>query len=184
MSAIAESRKVYGLGARFSSATEIYEAAKKIRDHGFRRWDVHTPFPIHGMDAAMGLKHSILGKFVFWGGLVGFITSIGLQFIPSIILYPLIVHGKPLNMFSVPAFFPIMFELTILFSAFTTVAGMFLLNGLPRWNHPVFNWDGFGRFSDDGFMVVIEAADPKFTEKGTTELLSNLGAKDITLIHE
>ncbi|HEX8373463.1 MAG TPA: DUF3341 domain-containing protein [Chthoniobacterales bacterium] len=184
MSAIVERRKIYGLGARFSSAAEIYEAAKKVRDKGFRRWDVHTPYPVHGMDAAMGLKHSILGKLVFCGGLTGFITAICLEFIPSSFIYPLIVHGKPYDIFTVPAFFPIMFELTILFSAFTAVGGMFLLNGLPRWHHPVFNWDGFGRFSDDGFMMIIEAADPKFTEVGTSEFLTELGAKDITLIHE
>lgn len=180
----AERRKVYGLGARFDSAAAIYEAAKKVRDKGFRRWDVHTPFPVHGMDAAMGLKHSILGKLVFFGGVAGFITAICLQFIPSAMIYPLIVQGKPFGLTSVPAYFPIMFELTILFSAFTTVGGMFLLNGLPRWHHPVFNWEGFGRFSDDGFIVVIEAADPKFTEQGTREFLDELGAKDITLIHE
>src|SRR4028118_869214 len=132
MSAIAERRKIYGLGARFSSAAEIYEAAKKVRDKGFRRWDVHTPFPVHGMDAAMGLKHSILGKLVFCGGLTGFITAICLEFIPSSFIYPLIVHGKPYDFYTVPAFFPIMFELTILFSAFTAVGGMFLLNGMPR----------------------------------------------------
>ncbi len=184
MAATAERRKIYGLGARFSSATEIYEAAKKIRDKGFRRWDVHTPYPVHGMDAAMGLKHSILGKIVFCGGITGFTTAVCLEFIPSSILYPLIVHGKPTGLFTVPAFFPIMFELTILFSAFTAVGTMFVLNGLPRWHHPVFNWDGFGQFSDDGFMMIIEAADPKFTEQGTSELLAELGAKDITLIHE
>ena len=184
MAAIAGRRNIYGIGARFSSAAEIYEAAKKVRDKGFRRWDVHSPYPIHGMDAAMGLKHSILGKFVFFGGLAGFATATLLQYIPSAILYPLIVHGKPFGLFSVPAFFPVMFELTILFSAFTTVIGMFLLNGLPRWNHPVFNWDGFGRFSDDGFMMIVEAADPKFTEVGTAEFLTELGGKDITLIHE
>jgi hypothetical protein len=184
MSALAENRKVYALGARFESAAEIYEAAKKIRDKGFRRWDVHTPFPVHGMDAAMGLGHSILGKLVFFGGITGFTVAACLELIPSLLLYPLVVHGKPINFFTIPAFFPVMFEWTILFSAFTAVGGMFLLNGLPRWNHPVFNWDGFGRFSDDGFMVIIEAADPKFTEKGTTELLAELGAKDITLIHE
>ena len=184
MAAIVESRKIYGIGARFASAADIYEAAKKIRDKGFRRWDVHTPYPVHGMDAAMGLKHSILGKIVFFGGLTGFITAVCLEFIPSSILYPLVVHGKPTDIFTVPAFFPIMFELTILLSAFTAVGGMLALNGLPRWHHPVFNWDGFGRFSDDGFMMVIEAADPKFTEKETAELLTELGAKEVALIHE
>lgn len=178
------SQRIYAAGARFESVAELYEAAQKVREKGFRRWDVHTPFPVHGMDGAMGLKMSILGKIVFFGGLTGTCTALCLQFIPSSILYPLIVHGKPTNIFTIPAFFPIIFELTILFSAFTAAGGMLLLNGLPRWNHPIFNWDGFSRFSDDGFFLVIEAADPKFTERGTTEFLAELGGKDITLIND
>jgi hypothetical protein len=77
-----------------------------------------------------------------------------------------------------------MFELTILFSAFTTVAGMFILNGLPRLNHPVFNWDRFKKVSDDKFFAVIEAKDPKFDETAAREFLESLGGAHITIIHE
>src|SRR5262249_31837118 len=118
---MAEYRKVYGLGAEFDSAASLLHAAEKIRDAGFSKWDVHTPFPIHGMDKAMGLGKSWLSAPVFIGGSTGLLTAVLLTCIPSFGLYPIIVHGKPYNWATLPAFFPIMFELTVLFSAFTTV---------------------------------------------------------------
>ena len=102
---------VYGVAAEFDSAGELFHAAEQMRDAGFTRFDVFSPFPIHGMDAAMGLKHSILGKIIFIGGLLGFITAVTVQFVPSSFIYPLIVMGKPITFFTVPAFFPIMFRI-------------------------------------------------------------------------
>ena len=173
---------VYGIAAEFESAADLYHAAEKLRDAGFRKFDVFSPFPIHGMDDAMGLRRSILGMIVFGGGLTGFLVAVSLTFIPSSILYPLIVDGKPTDLMTVPAFFPIMFELTVLFSAFTTIAGMLILNGLPRLNHPMFNWDHFKKVTADGFFAVIESGDPKFDEMGAAEFLSSLGGENITLV--
>jgi hypothetical protein len=102
--------KVYGLGAEFESAAALLEAAEKIRDRGFSHWDVHSPFPIHGMDKAMGLGKSWLSAGVFAAGFVGLLTGLGLASIPSFVLYPIIVHGKPYDWKTLPAFFPIMFE--------------------------------------------------------------------------
>jgi Protein of unknown function (DUF3341) len=116
---LARNKKLLGVIAEFGSAEELYRAAERVRERGYRSWDVHSPFPIHGMNKAMGLKRSPLGYIIFWGGFTGFLTAVLLQFIPSSFLFPLIVHGKPVTFFTVPAFFPIMFELTILFSAFT-----------------------------------------------------------------
>jgi len=181
---MSHSRKVYGLGAEFDSAADLMAAAEKIRDHGFSHWDVHTPFPIHGMDKAMGLGKSNLSAFVFVGGLLGLITGVSLVSIPSFVLYPIIVHGKPFTWATFPAFFPIIFELTVLFSAFTAVGTMFAMNSLPRLHHPVFNWDRFVRFTDDGFLMVIEARDAKFSETRTKALLEEIGAKNVTLIHD
>ena len=175
---------LYGLAAEFDSAAELFEAAKKIRDAGYRCFDVYSPFPIHGMDQAMGLKPSILGKLIFFGGLAGFLTAVGLQFIPSSIIYPLVVAGKPTNLYTVPAFFPIMFELTVLFAAFTAFFGLLIINGLPRWNHPVFNWDRFARVSDDKFFAMIESRDPKFQAKEAGALLAEIGGSNLTLVHE
>src|SRR5689334_101993 len=105
--------RVYGMGAEYESAAELYQAAKQVRDAGYKRWDVHSPFPIHGMDEAMGLSKSWLSAVVLIGGITGLLTAVVLEYGPSSYLYPLIVHGKPYNFWTVPAFFPIMFELTI-----------------------------------------------------------------------
>jgi hypothetical protein len=174
----------YGMAAEFNSAADLYHAAEKLRESSYTKYDVFSPFPIHGMDDAMGLKRSILGKIIFCGGLTGFLTAVCLEFIPSSFIYPLIVAGKPTNLFTVPAFFPIMFELTVLFSAFTTVLGMLIMNGLPRLNHPMFNWERFKKVSDDKFFCVIEACDPKFSEREVQDFLQSLGGQNITLVHE
>ena len=176
--------RVYGMGAEYSSPAALYEAAKQVRDSGFKRWDVHSPFPIHGMDAAMGLGKSWLSAVVLLGGITGLLTATVLTFGPSSIIYPLTVHGKPRNFFTVPAFFPIMFELTVLFAAFAAFFAWILMNGLPRWYHPVFNWERFKRATNDGFFLIIEARDPRFTELEARELLEKTGGQHITLIHE
>src|SRR5205814_1414328 len=98
--------KVYAIAAEYSSASELYEAAKRVRDAGFKRWDVFSPFPIHGMDEAMGLGKSWLSAVVLAGGITGLLTAITVEFGPSWLLYPVIVHGKPFNWATVPAFFP------------------------------------------------------------------------------
>src|SRR5207244_4003898 len=100
---------------------------------GFTRWDVFSPFPIHGMNQAMGIGKSWVSAIVFCGGLTGLLTGFGLETYANIIAYPLIVQGKPTTLFTIPAFFPVMFELTILFSAFAAVIGMLAMNALPRW---------------------------------------------------
>src|SRR5689334_25377868 len=104
--------EVYGMAAEYPSAASLYEAAKMVRDAGFKRWDVHSPFPIHGMDQAMGLGKSWLSAIVLIGGLTGLTTAAVLEFYPSVFDYPVVVHGKPVSFMTVPAFFPIMFELT------------------------------------------------------------------------
>ena len=181
---IAEYRKVYALGAEFNSAADLLHAAEKVRDAGYKKWDVHTPFPVHGMDAAMGLGKSWLSAPVLIGGTTGLVTAVALTCIPSFQIYPMIVHGKPTDWATLPAFFPIMFELTVLFSAFTTVFSLLIMSQLPRWHHPVFNWERFSRVSDDGFFLVVEARDPKFSETSTRAFLEGIGGAHVTLIHD
>ncbi|HXM27657.1 MAG TPA: DUF3341 domain-containing protein [Chthoniobacterales bacterium] len=184
MTAAAARRKILGVIAEFPSATALYQAAEQVRDKGYRFWDVHSPFPIHGMNKAMGLGKSPLGYIIFCGGLTGFLTAASLEFIPSSFLYPLVVHGKPVNFFTVPAFFPIMFELTVLFSAFTAFFGVFVMNRLPRLHHPIFDYEQFRRVTDDAFFLIIEASDPRFSETVTREFLEEIGGKDVTLLYE
>lgn len=177
-------KRVYGYVAEFGTARDIYHAAEKVRDEGFQRWDVHSPFPIHGMDGAMGLKKSVLSWFVFAGGVVGCLTAFLLQYITQVIIYPTYVQDKPASLATLPAFFPVMFELTILLSAFTCLFGMLMLNRLPRLNHPVFASKQFYRFSDDAFFIVIEARDSKFSKEGTRQFLEGLGGTNIELVED
>src|ERR1700756_1218031 len=184
MTAAAAKKEPFAAIAEFASAAELYHAAEKVRDKGYRFWDVHSPFPIHGMNKAMGLGRSYLGYIIFCGGFTGFTTALLLEFIPSSFLYPLIVHGKPVNFFTVPAFFPIMFELTVLFSAFTAFFGVFVMNRLPRLHYPIFDYESFRRVTDDAFFLIIEASDPRFSDTVTREFLEEIGGKDVTLLYE
>ncbi len=185
---MAEFKKLFALGAEFNSATEIYNAAEKVRDAGYTVWDCHSPFPIHGMDKAMGMKKSWLSAFVFVCGLTGFLTGLGLVTITSFGIYPTIVNGKPNDwehgLRALQFFFPVMYELTILFSAFGAVFGMIIRNGLPRLHHPLFNWSRFGKVTDDKFFLVIESRDPQFSETKTKALLETLGGAHITPVYD
>jgi hypothetical protein len=91
---------------------------------------------------------------------------------------PLIVGGKPY--FSPMFAFPISYELTILFTAFATIGGMFFLNGLPMHYHPVLKYEHIKRGMDDTFFIVIEARDPRFNLANTKALLEQAGGKAIT----
>lgn len=193
-------KRVHGYLAEFDNVQDLYHAAEHVRDAGYSRWDVHTPFPVHGMDTAMGNPRSILPKLVFCGGITGttvaFILqtvtqtnfwgqTLGLKFVEDIVeTYPTVVQAKPTDIWTLPAFFPVMFELTILFSAFTTLFGLLALMGLPRWNHPLFTSKRFAKFSDDGFFVCIEARDPKFSQDGTKALLEKAGGKNVELVED
>jgi hypothetical protein len=176
--------KIYAIGAEFGGAAELYRAAEKVRDAGFRRWDVFSPFPIHGMEKAMGLGKSWLSAPVLVGGTTGLVTGLILTCVPSFFLYPMIVHGKPVDWRTLPAFFPILFELTVLFSAFTTIFSLLVMNGLPRWHHPIFNWEAFKRVTDDGFFLAIEARDAHFDEGKVRRLLEEIGGSNITVVEE
>ena len=174
--------KPYGLVAAFDTTPELYHACKKVRDAGYSKWDAITPFPIHGLDAAMGMRRSHVPRFSLAGGITGFVT--GMSFIAWLgwVEYPLVVGGKP--MFSPMFAFPVSYELTILFTAFATIGGMFLLNKLPMHYHPVLKAPQFVRAMDDRFYIVIEANDPKFNPAQTRALLEQAGGKDIAELEE
>ena len=177
-------KRVYGYLAEFKSASALYKAAEQIRDAGFRKWDCYSPYPVHGLDAAMGMKRSILPWFVFCGGITGTATAFTLAYTTQVVIYPTVVQAKPTNIFTVPAFFPVMFELTILFSVLTVLFGVLALMQLPRLNHPLFASKQFHRATDDGFFIAIEARDPKFSPGGTRDLLDQIGGTNIELVEE
>src|SRR5688572_31966413 len=159
----------YGLIATFETAAAVYRAAEQVRDAGYKNWDVITPCPIHGMDKAMGVKRSIVPRISLAGGITGFTTGMLMIWYTNQYDYPLVVGGKPY--FSPMFAFPVSYELTILFTAFATIFGMFFLNKLPMHYHPVMKAPQFVRALDDRFYIVIECNDPKFNAAATRSLL-------------
>ncbi len=172
-----------GLLAEFSDPGALLHAVKALRKRGYSRLDTFTPFPIHGMDKAIGLGTSLLGYLVFIGGLTGCATGILLQWWTSAVDYPINISNKPL--FAFEASVPIIFELTILFSALTAVGGMLALNTLPRPYNPLFFSERFTRVTDDGFFLHIQEADAQFDRSATAQALSEEGALAIEYVsHE
>ncbi len=174
--------KVVGMLARYESAGALLKAAEKLRDSKYSKFDCHSPFPIHGMDDAMGLKRSPVGYFAGLGGTIGLSVGLGLQWWTSTVGYPLVISGKPLN--SYQAFIPVAFGLTILFAALGAFAAMLIFNKMPQFWHIVFHSDQFAKFSDDGFFVSVEATDPKFDEATTRVLLESIGGTDLEVLQE
>jgi hypothetical protein len=175
-------KKTYGLIAAFDSTPGLYHACEQVRDAGFTQWDAISPFPVHGLEAAMGIRRSKVPRISICGGITGFCTGMFMIWFVDSYDYPLIVGGKP---FFSPMFaFPVSYELTILFTAFATIIGMFILNGLPMHYHPVQKAPQLTRLLDDRLHIVIEARDPKFNAAATREFLARIGGQDIAELEE
>ena len=163
-----------GYLAEFEDVSSVFSAAKAVRDAGYSRWDVHSPFPIHGIDEAIGIRPTILPWLVLGGGLFGLTVGLVMQWFTNSHDYKFIISGMPY--FSLPAFIPVIFAMTVLCSALTAIFGMLLLNRLPMLYNPLFKSARFRRVTADRFFVVIDASDPKFDETHTPDLLRSLGA--------
>jgi hypothetical protein len=168
---------LYGILAEFDTPTEMVDAARQIRDAGYTKTDAFSPFPLHEIDEALGIKRSILPYIVFGGGLTGLLTGLGLQIFVHAIDYPLNVGGRPY--ISLPSFVPPMYELTILFAGFAAVFGMLFLNGLPQPYHPLFNVPRFALATREKFFLVIEARDPKFDYEVTRTFMQSLNPQEV-----
>jgi hypothetical protein len=174
--------KAHGILAEFDTPAAAIHAAEKVRDAGFRRWDVFTPYPVHGMDKAMGLKNSSVGWFTFLGGVTGYITGNLMIWWMNAFNYAIPVGGKPY--YSPFSAFPPSYELTILFGAFGSLFGMLFLNRLPRLHHPLLKNRRFKQVTHDKFYVVIECSDPKYSEIETRKLLEGAGCAQIEMVED
>jgi hypothetical protein len=175
--------QVYGLLAEFSDPGALMHAAEAVREEGYRHFDAHSPFPIHGMDEAMGLGNAAgVGVSTFLGGVAGLVTAYLLQWWTGAVDYPLNISGKPF--FAVEPSVPIMFELTVLFAAFGAVGGMLALNGPPRPYNPLFYSDRFEGVTDDRFFLHVAASDEQFDAEETATMLRRLGAVHIELVQD
>lgn len=186
---------VFAAVGEFSDGPELVEAGRQVRAAGYTKLDALTPFPVHGIDDAIGVPRSILGYIVICIAFCGTAAAVTLMWytgayqghIPGCDLiglcsYPQVIGGKPL--FDITFGLPIMFELSILFAAFASVLGMFALNGLPQMYHPTSNYSKIAGATDDKFLLVVEATDPKFRAQETVDLLKSLGASHVEIVED
>ena len=173
------SNKIY---AMYDDDATLLHGAESLVEKGVKIKDVFSPFPIHGMDDAMGLKRSKLGYVIGAMGLTGALFGFGLQTWIHSIEYPMNISGKPF--FAYPAYAIITFELMVLFSAFGAVFGMMYFNSIPRFHHPVFYSDKFSRVTSDAFYVSIEISDPKYNEQEVKSFLDKIGGTDIEVLKD
>jgi hypothetical protein len=175
-----EEPKLWGLLAEYPDPGALKDAAEMVRDAGYKRWDCYTPYPVHGLDAAMGVKPTILPWLVLAAGLTGTATAVFLQWYCNspqtasteaglLSGYPLVFSGKPY--WSLPANIPIIFELTVLLASLMAFFGVWGLSRLPQLYFPAFKVPRFRRVTDDGFFIIIQAGDGAFDLAETRQLL-------------
>ena len=172
----------YAILAEFETPAAVLRAAEKVRDAGYRQWDVFTPFPVHGMDRAMGLQNSKVGWFSFIGGCTGYATGMLMIWFMNAHDYRIVIGGKP--MFSPFYSFPPSYELTILFGSFGALLGMLFLNRLPRLHHPLLKNRRFALATHDRFFVVIETADVRYSKTKPASCWRSLGGTHIEMVEE
>ncbi len=157
---------------------ELVKAAAKVRDAGYKKFDAITPFPVHGLEEAIGIQRSVLPWITFFAGLVGLAAAVALEYWTSAVDWPLNVGGKPF--FSGPAFVPIMFELTVLFAALCTVGGMFVITRLPKVDPPIIDPD----LTSHKFAIFIPENEVGYDANRAEQLLKGLGALEVRRITE
>ena len=171
MTIAAADTSLYGLVAEYNEPEEVLEAANRSRKAGYQAIDAYTPFPIEGLDEALGMEPTRLGWVVLIAGIIAGLGGFFMQWFANVEFYPLNIGGRPLN--SWPNFIVITFECTVLVSAFT--AGLFMMgrNGLPRAYHPIFNTPNFESATRDRFFLCIEARDERFDLEATRSFLES-----------
>ncbi len=166
-----------GLLAEFTDQQGLLEAAQGVREAGLRRTDCFSPYPVHGMERALGIRNTPLPWLVLFAGFAGCVVALLMQWWTNAVDYPFLISGKPL--FSLPANIPVTFELIVLFSAFTAFFAVLALNGLPRFHNPLFQHERFRRASSDRFFILVEASDPQFDAIRLRELFQSHGAVSV-----
>jgi len=174
---VAAKVKLHGLMAEFDQPEPLLEAARRAHAEGYRHMDAYTPMPIEGLAEAIGFRSTWVQRLVFVGGLCGATGGFMLCWWMTVVAFPHIVAGRPLN--SWPAYVPITFECMVLIACITALVGMLALNGLPHPYHPVFNVKEFERASRDKFFLCIEASDPKFELEETRRFLAALSPREV-----
>jgi hypothetical protein len=173
----------YGVVGEFSTPQSLIQAAKQARQAGYTSIDAYTPFPVEGLNEALGLGRTLVPLVTLIGGLIGGLGGFGFQYWVSVIAYAENIGGRSLN--SWPAFIPVTFELTVLGASLSAVFGMLAMNKLPQPHHPLFNVDRFQKHASvDRFFLCIQADDPKFGLADSARFLQGLNAEHVSEVHD
>lgn len=167
-----------GIAGIWTEEAKVLKAANKTRESGFVKFDAITPYPVHGMEEACGIKRSWIPYVTFIAGLTGLSTAVLMTWYMSAYDWPINIGGKPF--FSLPAFIPIVFELTVLFAALCSVAALFYAVGIPRIDPPVIDPD----LTCHKFAIFIPENDLGYNEERIERMFRELGASDIKKVAE
>lgn len=174
--------ELYAVSSVYENPNDLLNAATAVADKGYKKFDAFTPYPVHGLDDAMGIKYPLVGPIAFTGAVLGCFLALLMMWWMGDVDYPNLIGGKPF--FSLPPSIPITFEGTILITGFATVIGMLiLLNKLPKINSPISDTPFMEKVSSDKFGIVISADDKKFSEQEVKALFNSLGASAIEDIY-
>lgn len=175
---MAKKRAIGGTAGIFLTERKILAAAQKVRESGFVKFDAITPYPVHGMEEACGIERSWIPYVTFTAGCLGLLAALGLVYYTSVIDWPINVGGKP--MFSLPAFIPIMFELTVLFAALSSVGALFYICKMPAIDPPVIDKD----LTCHKFAIFIPENDVGYNAERVEKLMKELGADEVKKVAE
>lgn len=179
---MSDRRKTVGAVGLYDTPEDLLRAAEAVRDAGYRKWDCHTPYPVHGLDRAMGLRESPIPYLTLGAGFVGVAAALLLQWWMSVVDYPVRIGGKPL--WSWPAFVPITFELFVLFAGLATMGSVFVFCRLGRWHSPLHDSGVMAEVTSHRYAVVLDEADELYSEEKARELLESTGCQDVRTLWE
>ena len=175
---MAKKNAIGGMAGIFLLEHKVIEAARKVRESGFVKFDAITPYPVHGMEEACGIKRSGIPYVTFAAGVLGLLSALGLVYYTAVVDWPINVGGKP--MFSLPAFIPIIFELVVLFAALCSVGALFFMCKMPKLDPPVIDKD----LTCHKFAIFIPENDVDYNEVRIEKLLKELGADEVKKVME
>lgn len=158
--------------ATFECDEKLLHTTEKATDKNIKIYDIYTPFPVHGLDEAMGIKRSILPYVTLLAGATGLLLAISFQIWAAAVDWPTIIGGKPF--ISLPAFIPITFEFTVLLGAHTTVLAFLVLNKLYPGKKPVIIDPAQ---TEDKFIMAIDKDNVNVED--VTALLKEHGATEV-----
>lgn len=164
--------------AELGGPEALVGAVRRCRELGLRGIDAHSPYPVHGLDEALGLGRSRIPALCLAGGLAGAGGGYLMQWYLNGIDFPINVGGRPLH--SAPAFIPITFELGILLGALAVFFGLMAILGLPRLHHPVFEAESFRSATLDAFWLSAEVDAAQ--AEAAAESLRALGARRVEVV--